>query len=177
MGNATQLRCTGKLGSWNDDRGFGFVEPSRGMRRPRVGDMIVFSRVVQADGKLKAVDASIVGELARTRVPRWSGWVSAAFTLLFLLALVTNRIGLFRGAPHTKSEWRPISIDDASPPPALGSTAGTIKGNISQTTGRKWYHVPGSRDYARTVISPEYGERWFRTEEEAVAAGWQKAPN
>lgn len=50
-----------------------------------------------------------------------------------------------------------------------------IKGNISSKTDEKIYHVPGQRDYKKTKISPEKGERWFCTEEEAIAAGWRKA--
>lgn len=47
-----------------------------------------------------------------------------------------------------------------------------IKGNISD---ERIYHVSGQRDYERTVIRPEDGERWFCTEDEAVANGWRKA--
>lgn len=50
-----------------------------------------------------------------------------------------------------------------------------IKGNISINTGEKIYHVPGGQFYDATIIRPEYGERWFCTEEEAVAAGWRKS--
>jgi LysM repeat protein len=50
-----------------------------------------------------------------------------------------------------------------------------IKGNISVVTGEKIYHVPGGAFYEVTVIRPEYGERWFCTEDEAVAAGWRKS--
>lgn len=50
-----------------------------------------------------------------------------------------------------------------------------IKGNISYTTNEKIYHVPGGRFYNDTVISPEYGERWFCTEEEALSNGWRKS--
>lgn len=50
-----------------------------------------------------------------------------------------------------------------------------IKGNISQSSGEKIYHTPGQRDYDRTDIDPARGERWFCTEEEAVAAGWRRA--
>ena len=50
-----------------------------------------------------------------------------------------------------------------------------IKGNISIESGEKIYHVPGQKYYAKTKISPEYGERWFCTEEEARQAGWRKA--
>lgn len=52
-----------------------------------------------------------------------------------------------------------------------------IKGNISYTTGEKIYHVPGCPNYNQTVINESKGERWFCTEEEAIAAGWRKALN
>lgn len=51
-----------------------------------------------------------------------------------------------------------------------------IKGNISVSTGKKIYHVPGQQDYEKTVITTEKGERWFCSEQEAIEAGWTKAP-
>jgi hypothetical protein len=59
---------------------------------------------------------------------------------------------------------------DSLPPPGY-----TVKGNISVTTGAKLYHVPGMRDYDETVVDLSRGERWFRTEQEAIANGWSKA--
>jgi hypothetical protein len=50
-----------------------------------------------------------------------------------------------------------------------------IKGNISQNTGERIYHVPGGEYYGPTVISPQYGERWFCSEQEARAAGWRRS--
>ena len=47
-----------------------------------------------------------------------------------------------------------------------------IKGNIN-TAGDRIYHVPGSPSYDDTVIDESKGERWFRTEAEARAAGWR----
>jgi micrococcal nuclease len=49
-----------------------------------------------------------------------------------------------------------------------------IKGNIN-SRGEKIYHVPGGKYYDQTVIEPEKGERWFCSEEEAVAAGWRRS--
>jgi endonuclease YncB( thermonuclease family) len=49
-----------------------------------------------------------------------------------------------------------------------------IKGNIN-STGDHIYHVPGQRYYNNTQINESKGERWFCTEQEAVAAGWLKA--
>lgn len=47
-----------------------------------------------------------------------------------------------------------------------------IKGNISSSG--KIYHLPESRNYARTTIDEASGERWFCTEDEAKAAGWRE---
>lgn len=49
-----------------------------------------------------------------------------------------------------------------------------IKGNIS-LDGEKIYHLPGQEYYAKTKINPEYGERWFCEEDEAIANGWRKS--
>jgi len=50
-----------------------------------------------------------------------------------------------------------------------------IKGNISYTTKEKIYHVPGGEFYDECDINPEYGERWFCTEQEAINNGWRKS--
>jgi len=50
-----------------------------------------------------------------------------------------------------------------------------IKGNISFATGERIYHVPGQAYYDETVINEQYGERWFCSEDEALAAGWRKS--
>ena len=51
----------------------------------------------------------------------------------------------------------------------------TIKGNISQNTGERIYHVPGQEYYDETRIRTEFGERWFCSEAEARKAGWRRA--
>ena len=56
---------------------------------------------------------------------------------------------------------------------ASGKDGCRIKGNITRE-GTKLYWVPGSRRYDETVITERTGERWFCTEEEAKAAGWQE---
>lgn len=50
-----------------------------------------------------------------------------------------------------------------------------IKGNVSFDSGEKIYHLPGDPYYNQTVINPDYGERWFCTEQEAQANGWRHA--
>ncbi|MCL1900730.1 MAG: DUF1524 domain-containing protein [Promicromonosporaceae bacterium] len=66
---------------------------------------------------------------------------------------------------------------EADPTQASTTTATSdcdIKGNISRK-GEKIYHVPGQQDYNKTVIDQSAGERWFCSEDEAVAAGWRRA--
>jgi hypothetical protein len=59
--------------------------------------------------------------------------------------------------------------------PASLSPSCHIKGNVSQNTGERIYHVPGQEYYDVTVISERYGERWFCSEAEARQAGWRRA--
>jgi endonuclease YncB( thermonuclease family) len=48
-----------------------------------------------------------------------------------------------------------------------------IKGQV--TSSGKTYVLPWSVDYSRTTIKSQRGERWFCSEDEAVAAGWKAA--
>jgi len=67
-------------------------------------------------------------------------------------------------------------LGEQSNKPAEVQSPGPVKGNISKS-GEKIYHVPGCPDYDKTVIDESRGERFFGTEEEAVANGWRKAGN
>lgn len=67
-----------------------------------------------------------------------------------------------------------LATEPGSPSAALIQDC-KIKGNVSIASGERIYHVPGQRDYAGTVIRPEYGERWFCSEAEARQAGWRRA--
>ncbi|ANE56505.1 MULTISPECIES: cold shock domain-containing protein [Methylomonas] len=99
----------GVLKTWKDDRGFGFIQPDSGdkdifihisslkgmARRPLRGDVIVYRVAREADGKLKAVDASIEGVAYQEAAPskpvkvwRWLvalllGLISAAAAAYF----------------------------------------------------------------------------------------------
>jgi len=50
----------------------------------------------------------------------------------------------------------------------------SIKGNVN-SHGEKIYHEPGWRDYKKTDVKPDEGDRWFCTSEEARAAGFRPA--
>lgn len=57
------------------------------------------------------------------------------------------------------------------------ASACLIKGNIAIESGEHIYHLPGCEYYEATRINEEKGERWFCSEEEALAAGWRRALN
>ena len=64
----------------------------------------------------------------------------------------------------------------SAPVIASGAKPGcVVKGNISVSTGRKLYHLPGMRNYEATVIDLAKGERWYCSETETQANGWVKA--
>jgi len=91
-------------------------------------------------------------------------------------------VGIQAQATYEAERSREVATEDAALQAAdeAASAEGrscTIRGNISKKTGEKIYHVPGCDYYEQTRIDPNRGERWFCTEDEAVAAGWRKAYN
>ncbi len=87
-------------------------------------------------------------------------------------------LGLWQGPAIAAWDWRRAQgfrPAAGEAPPAANSASGCpIKGNIN-ARGARIYHTPVSRDYARTVIDPVRGERCFRDQAEAKAAGWRAA--
>lgn len=69
-------RTKGKVVNWNDDKGFGFIEPMAGgkqvfvhikafqnrQRRPSVGDVVTYRVSTDKGGRTRAVDAVYAGE-------------------------------------------------------------------------------------------------------------------
>ena len=79
------------------------------------------------------------------------------------------RRGIWAGEFTNPEDYR---HDDRHEAPAPRCDGCKIKGNIN-SQGERIYHVPGSSSYDDTVIDESKGERWFRTESEARAAGWR----
>ena len=95
-------------------------------------------------------------------------------------AAKSGRRGVWRGEFVAPWDWRRgerLATRAREAPRSAGDSRGgcNIKGNISHNSGRRIYHMPGDRDYARTRITPSRGERWFCSEAEARAAGWRRA--
>lgn len=66
------------------------------------------------------------------------------------------------------------SLGIYSPLCRTASTADcTIKGNVRE--GQKIYHQPGCDNYAQVIVDEAFGDAWFCTEGEAVAAGFTRA--
>lgn len=92
------------------------------------------------------------------------------------------RRGIWAGTFEEPSAWRRAKRaggEDTRPErvtPPVGPSGCTIKGNIS-AGGERIYHLPSSRDYARTRVNDRAGERLFCSEDEAKAAGWRPARN
>ncbi len=84
---------------------------------------------------------------------------------------VVRQAGLHASRVQNPARFRQTRASSTAPPAADGCV---IKGNISREGGRI-FHVPGQRDYDRTGIRPETGERWFCSAAEARAAGWRAA--
>jgi endonuclease/exonuclease/phosphatase family metal-dependent hydrolase len=74
------------------------------------------------------------------------------------------------------ADFRGVVSADASGSPGDAAAARSIKGNIG-SNGKRLYHLPDCPSYDETKIDTAEAERWFATEAEAVAAGWQKAGN
>jgi cold shock CspA family protein len=67
--------CSGRLTKWNDERGFGFIQPvdkgqtvylhiselKNSTRRPQLNDTIYYYVIAEEDGKLRADNAFILG--------------------------------------------------------------------------------------------------------------------
>ncbi len=119
-------------------------------------------------------------------VNRWmvrSGWAVAyrQYATAFIADEADARQhqrNLWQGRFQMPADFRRGKRDEASrrtPVAAQPAPGGCrIKGNISQQ-GKKIYHVPGQRDYARTSIDPSRGERMFCSTGDALRAGWQPA--
>lgn len=81
-----------------------------------------------------------------------------------------KKIGVWQ--KQTQAPWDYRAARWASPSNAAPDPNCPIKGNINKKQ-EKIYHAPWSKDYAKTKIDAEGGERWFCSEDEAIAAGWR----
>jgi cold shock CspA family protein len=180
----------GTLLKWKDDKGFGFIKSEteekeifihisslpKESRRPQIGDTIIYELKIENNGKLCAKSASIEGVLVKPLTNKFNNrrlgknnlfpkFIPLIILLIFASIIQQLTSKFQETATYTKN------IESVSRPDC------NIKGNISQNTGKKYYHLPGMEDYESTVIDISSGEKWFCSEQEAISSGWVKAPN
>ncbi len=80
----------------------------------------------------------------------------------------TAKAGIWSGEAERPSDYRAQKWEEAKREFPEGCP---IKGNVRG--GRRIYVLPWARGYERVKISSRKGERWFCSEDEAVAAGWK----
>lgn len=193
----------GHLKTWKGDRGFGFIRPEqesediflhisalpKGIREPRVGDTILYQVMMQPDGKLRAVNASIQGVALQSRPretrrtqnkPAKSSYnllrnsrISYAAGMGTLALIMLSGIWNAGRMPFLNQRFEEVAT---ILPGNSAKSDCPIKGNISWNGDKKYYHLPGMEDYDKTEIDLGKGERWFCSEQEAQENGWVKAP-
>jgi hypothetical protein len=81
------------------------------------------------------------------------------------------KAGLWSGEPERPATYRARLWEEAKRRAPEGCP---IKGQVSGTS--RLYVLPWSPDYERVRVQKARGERWFCSEQEAVAAGFKAAP-
>jgi cold shock CspA family protein len=132
MRNSFSQFSQGRLISWQNNKGFGFIKPDNGgkdiflhtdqmkrmKRRPQIGDVIFYKLSYKPNGMTSIV-------------------------ILVEILFWKMNFGRSRNSPLIMSIFKPGC---------------NVKGNISFNAGNKIYHLPGMEDYASTVINSSSGE-------------------
>ncbi len=142
------MRFDGKLDKWNDDRGFGFIVPSRGGdpvfvhvsafprdgRRPKIGEELSFEVEPAGDGQRRAVNVQRPGSARRavplrsgpdTRRRGGTGWVVRLLPVVIVVGAV---------AAYTSMSGRPRAPADAAPATSVSSFRCDGRTHCSQMT-------------------------------------------
>jgi len=170
------MRCNGTLTEWNDDRGYGFIEPAEGgsrvfchikafemrVRRPVVGDRVTYEEVKGNDGRMRAEHVRPVGldaasDQSNTKTQAAGGrvvmgsrksWLSTIVTLLILAAFGFYAL---QHSSQLRTDSRGAEVQESS---GSGDQADAISQAINQH--RSNVQVQGSGIVAR--ILPDDGE-------------------
>ena len=98
------MRRKGKITTWNDDKGFGFIEPydggdrvfihakavpNRG-RRPVANDVVTFGVAKDRQGRTRAVNATLAGDRLNPRSKPGSGKSAVMVSSVFLASVAVS---------------------------------------------------------------------------------------
>jgi len=100
------MRSKGKIATWNDDKGYGFIAPyddgpqvfihikafGNRDRRPEVGDVITYGAGKDEQGRARATSATLAGDKLKQRAERNSSATAISIALIFLAAVGTSVI-------------------------------------------------------------------------------------
>lgn len=115
------MRYQGRITSWKDDQGFGFITPDGGggqvfvhiksfsnrRRRPVGDDIVTYELTKDPKGRARAAEVAFVGDRSVIAAFSWSGTVSLTFAALFLIFVTMSALagklpiavlGLYLGA-------------------------------------------------------------------------------
>jgi len=95
------VKTKGRIASWNDEKGYGFISPlaggdrtfvhikafANGDRRPVVGDVVTYCLSTDARGRPRAEEAAIMGAPQSKGPKHPSGFLSPVLALGFLLVV------------------------------------------------------------------------------------------
>jgi uncharacterized membrane protein YsdA (DUF1294 family)/cold shock CspA family protein len=93
------MRAKGKLTSWNEERGFGFITPMAGgkqifihvkafsnrNRRPVVGQIVTYESSSDKQGRPRAIKATLTGDKLPKKAKRSQGYSSVVVAVFFLV--------------------------------------------------------------------------------------------
>ena len=100
----------------------------------------------------------------------YSGWLILAVLVLFVGGIIWWGYQKTKPASEINQAEQKATSEQRAPAKTCD-----IKGNISQSTGEKIYHMPGDTYYDKTEIDTTAGERYFCSEQEARQAGWRRS--
>lgn len=104
------MRTKGKITSWNDKKGFGFITPNTGgkqifvhikafsnrNRRPEINQLITYALSTDKQGRPCAVKATLAGDRLPQKTKQKKGSLSVSVAILFLVivavTVVTSKI-------------------------------------------------------------------------------------
>ena len=107
------MRVKGKISQWDDDKGFGFIQPilkgervfvhikalQHRTRRPVAGEVVTYTLETDAKGRLQAQSVTFAGEKLVIKTAKtasnWPLWLVAIFVVLLLSGWAVGKLPLY----------------------------------------------------------------------------------